>query len=444
MAAIAIRAAAPRRLIRPRRSAINTRPWRASTTTTSSSRPATSSPRSAAASKRSPTANPSAKIIRMGIGDVTEPLPPAVVEAMHKAVDEMGRRETFRGYGPEQGYDFLREAIAKNDFQARGCDIAADEIFVSDGSKCDGGNILDIFGPAHEDNTIAVTDPGLPGLRRHQRDGRPHRRGGRERRVPGPGLPPRHRREQLHAGDPEAEGRHHLPLLSRTTRPAPSRRASADAVGRVREGERRGHLLRRRVRGVHHRRERSRTRSTRSPAARDVAIEFRSFSKTAGFTGVRCAFTVVPKSAQRPARRDGSTRRRCTSSGRAGTRRSSTASPTSSSAAPRRSTPTPASSRCSKLVAFYLDNAKLIREGLAAIGLQSVRRRQRAVRLGQDARQHDELGLLRPAAEQGERRRHARQRLRHQRRRLLPRQRLQQPRERQRALQRIRRASSGN
>ena len=101
--------------------------------------------------------NPAAKIIRMGIGDVTEPLPAACVEAMHKAVDDQAQRETFKGYGPEQGYDFLREAIAKNDFQSRGCDVAADEVFVSDGSKCDCGNILDIFGPG---NTIAVTDDG--------------------------------------------------------------------------------------------------------------------------------------------------------------------------------------------------------------------------------------------------------------------------------------------
>jgi LL-diaminopimelate aminotransferase len=103
--------------------------------------------------------NPAAKIIRMGIGDVTEPLPPACVEAMHKAVDELAKRETFKGYGPEQGYDFLREAIAKNDFKSRGCDVAADEVFVSDGSKCDCGNILDIFGTG---NTIAVTDPVYP------------------------------------------------------------------------------------------------------------------------------------------------------------------------------------------------------------------------------------------------------------------------------------------
>jgi LL-diaminopimelate aminotransferase len=104
-------------------------------------------------------ANPQAKVIRLGIGDVTEPLPPAVVEAMHKAVDEMARRESFRGYGPEQGYDFLREAIARNDFQSRGVNIDADEIFVSDGSKCDTGNLLDILGL---DNRVAMQDPVYP------------------------------------------------------------------------------------------------------------------------------------------------------------------------------------------------------------------------------------------------------------------------------------------
>ena len=80
-------------------------------------------------------ANPTAPIIRLGIGDVTEPLPPAIIQAMHKAVDEMANAKTFHGYGPEQGYDFLREVIAKNDFQSRGCDVSADEIYVSDGSK---------------------------------------------------------------------------------------------------------------------------------------------------------------------------------------------------------------------------------------------------------------------------------------------------------------------
>ena len=103
--------------------------------------------------------NPSAKIIRLGIGDVTEPLPPAVIEAMHKAVDDVAKRETFYGYGPEQGYGFLREAIAKTDFQDRGINVAADEIFVSDGAKCDCGNIQELFG---QDVKIAVPDPVYP------------------------------------------------------------------------------------------------------------------------------------------------------------------------------------------------------------------------------------------------------------------------------------------
>ena len=89
-------------------------------------------------------AHPDANIISLGIGDVTQPLAPVVIEAMKKAVEEMGHVETFRGYGPEQGYLFLREAIAKHDFQDRGCDISADEIFVSDGAKCDVGNMQEI------------------------------------------------------------------------------------------------------------------------------------------------------------------------------------------------------------------------------------------------------------------------------------------------------------
>lgn len=104
-------------------------------------------------------ANPDKKIIRLGIGDVTQPLVPAIVEAMHEAVDEMGRAETFHGYAPDQGYGFLREEIAKKDYQARGCSISADEIFVSDGAKSDCGNIQEIFS---QDCRIAVCDPVYP------------------------------------------------------------------------------------------------------------------------------------------------------------------------------------------------------------------------------------------------------------------------------------------
>ena len=103
--------------------------------------------------------NKSAEIIKLGIGDVTEPLPKACIEAMGKALDEMGTKDGFRGYGPEQGYSWLREKISEHDFISRGCQITPEEIFVSDGSKCDSSNILDILG---EDNTIAVTDPVYP------------------------------------------------------------------------------------------------------------------------------------------------------------------------------------------------------------------------------------------------------------------------------------------
>ena len=104
-------------------------------------------------------ANPDKEVIRLGIGDVTQPLVPAVIEALHAAVDEMGKKETFRGYAPDLGYLFLRETIAEKDFKARGCDIDADEIFVSDGAKSDCGNIQEIFGA---DNTVAVCDPVYP------------------------------------------------------------------------------------------------------------------------------------------------------------------------------------------------------------------------------------------------------------------------------------------
>ncbi|MDD7641450.1 MAG: LL-diaminopimelate aminotransferase [bacterium] len=104
-------------------------------------------------------ANPDKSIIRLGIGDVTQPIAPAIIEAMHKAVDEMADAKTFRGYAPDLGYEFLRKAISENDYKARGCDIEADEIFVSDGAKSDSGNIQEIFST---DNRIAVCDPVYP------------------------------------------------------------------------------------------------------------------------------------------------------------------------------------------------------------------------------------------------------------------------------------------
>ena len=104
-------------------------------------------------------ANPDKDIIRLGIGDVTRPLTKSVIDALHTSVDEMAHEETFRGYAPDLGYSFLREAIAKNDFEKRGCNISADEIFISDGAKCDSGNIQELFSL---DNTLGVCDPVYP------------------------------------------------------------------------------------------------------------------------------------------------------------------------------------------------------------------------------------------------------------------------------------------
>ena len=103
--------------------------------------------------------NPDPAVIKMGIGDVTQPLAPAIIKALHSAVDEMAVAETFHGYAPDLGYEFLRKAIADNDYKARGCQIEADEIFVSDGAKCDSGNIQEIFS---KDCKIAVCDPVYP------------------------------------------------------------------------------------------------------------------------------------------------------------------------------------------------------------------------------------------------------------------------------------------
>lgn len=238
------------------------------------------------------TGHPEVKIIRMGIGDVTEPLAPACIEAMHKAVDEMARRETFKGYGPEQGYDFLREIVAKNDFAARGCDIAADEIFISDGSKCDCANILDILG--HR-NVIAVTDPVYPVYvdtnvmaghtgeadARGEYGGLVYLRASAETGFV-PELPsakvdviylcsPNNptgavmTRAQLEKWVAYAKANDALILFDAAYEAYISDPTIPHSIYEI-------------------------------PGARDVAIEFRSFSKTAGFTGTRCALTVVPKS----------------------------------------------------------------------------------------------------------------------------------------------------
>jgi LL-diaminopimelate aminotransferase len=238
-------------------------------------------------------AHPDREIIKLGIGDVTRPLPPACIDAFHRAVDEMADIETFRGYGPEQGYDFLREKIAREDFQSRGADISADEIFVSDGAKCDTGNILDILAP---DIKTAIPDPVYPvyldtnvmagrtgAFDNGRYDGIVYLEGTRENGfIPnfpeenvdliylcfpnnptGATIP----KSQLQAWVDYARENNALILYD----------AAYEAF--IQDDE-----LPRSIYEV--------------DGAREVALEFRSFSKKAGFTGTRCAFTVIPKSCE--------------------------------------------------------------------------------------------------------------------------------------------------
>jgi LL-diaminopimelate aminotransferase len=309
-------------------------------------------------------ANPDAKIIRLGIGDVTEPLPEACRTAMIKAVEDMGDRSSFKGYGPEQGYNWLREKIATHDFQARGAAIEADEIFISDGSKCDSGNILDIFG---KNNIIAVTDPVYPVyVDTNVMAG--------------------------NTGDVNEKGEYgglvYLPVTAENnfTAEIPSQKVDLiylcfpnNPTGATATKE---HLQA----WVNYAKangsiiffdaayEAFITDPTlphsifEIEGARDCAIEFRSFSKNAGFTGTRCALTVVPKTLTAKAA-DGSN----VELWKLWNRRQSTKFNGVSYIIQRGAEAVyseAGQTQIKALVNFYLDNAKIIREELTNAGLK--------------------------------------------------------------------------
>ena len=236
-------------------------------------------------------ANPDSALIRLGIGDVTEPLPLACREAMKTAIDEMGTAEGFHGYGPEQGYGWLRDAIAKHDFQARGCDISADEIFVSDGSKCDSSNILDILG---EGNKVAVTDPVYPVyVDSNVMAGRTGESGD-EGRYAGLSYLPISADNGFTAEIPsEPVDLIYLCFPNNPTGAVATREQLQAWVDYARAN---GSLILFDAAYEAFIQDPSLPHSIfEIEGARDCAIEFRSFSKNAGFTGTRCALTVVPK-----------------------------------------------------------------------------------------------------------------------------------------------------
>jgi LL-diaminopimelate aminotransferase len=232
------------------------------------------------------------RLIRCGIGDVTEPLPRVVIDAMKRAVSELGNRETFRGYGPEQGYEFLRSTIAQHDYRDRKIDIADDEIFVSDGSKCDCGYILDILG---DQNKVAVPDPVYPVyvdtnvMAGHS--GAAKSDGSYERIVYLPCTA-----ENGFVPEPPKE---HVDLVylcfpNNPTGAVASREQLSRWIDYAREHE---SLLLFDAAYEAYIAEREIPHSIfEIPGARECAVELRSFSKSGGFTGVRCGFTVMPKS----------------------------------------------------------------------------------------------------------------------------------------------------
>ena len=309
-------------------------------------------------------ANPSAALIRLGIGDVTEPLPQACRAAMKSAVDEMGTRDGFRGYGPEQGYQWLREKIASNDFQARGCQISAEEIFVSDGSKCDSSNILDILGP---ENRIAVTDPVYPVYVDSNvmagRTGEADELG----RYGGLSYLPITAANGFTAEIPtEKVDLIYLCFPNNPTGAVASKAQLKAWVDYARANE--ALILFDAAYEAFIQDPELPHSIYEIEGARECAIEFRSFSKNAGFTGTRCAFTVVPRGLMGRAINGEKVeiwglwnRRQCTKFNGVSyiVQRAAEAVYSSEGAA-----------EVKALVAFYMENAAIIRNALSAAGLQ--------------------------------------------------------------------------
>jgi len=302
-----------------------------------------------------------ARLIRCGIGDVTEPLPPAVVAAMHEAVDEMACRDTFKGYGPEQGYEFLRQAIVDHQFADLG--ISADEVFISDGSKCDTGNILDIFGKG---NTIAITDPVYPVYVDTNvmagNTGVANELGAYEGLM----YLPCNAANGFVADVPEA--RADLIYLCFPNNPTGAVATRAQLEAWVAYARRNDSIILFDAAYEAFIQDPSIPRSIfEIEGARDCAIEFRSFSKNGGFTGVRCAYVVIPKSVTGTADDGSRVPLHQLWSRRHSTKFNGASYPVQKGAAAVFSEQGKAEVQA--LISHYMGNAKLLREAASAAGL---------------------------------------------------------------------------
>ena len=310
-------------------------------------------------------AHADADIIRLGIGDVTLPLPRVSIDAMHRAVDEMAEPATFRGYGPEQGYDFLIEAIRETNYRRRGISIDADEIFVSDGSKSDCGNIQEIFGT---DCRVAVTDPVYPVyLDTNVMAGRTGALGADGRFAGVTYLPCTAENNFTPTLPTERVDMIYLCCPNNPTGTTLSRAALADWVAYARKND--AVILFDAAYAAYITEENVPRSIYEIDGAKEVAIEFRSFSKTAGFTGTRCGYTVVPKALTGRAA-DGTRHpfnalwnRRHT------TKFNGTAYIIQRAAAAIYTEEGQREIR--DMIAYYMENARMIREGLSAVGIEA-------------------------------------------------------------------------
>ena len=310
-------------------------------------------------------AHPEADIIRLGIGDVTQPLPQVCIEAMHKAVDEMGNAETFRGYGPEQGYEFLIEAIRKHNYLDRGIDIASDEIFVSDGSKSDTGNIQEIFGT---DNRIAITDPVYPVYLDTNvmagRTGEKQDNGYYAGVTYLPSTAANHFSPSLPT--------EHVDIIYLCCPNNPTGTTlSRDALTKwVEYAKKEDAVILFDAAYAAYITEPDVPRSIYEiPGAKDVAIEFRSFSKTAGFTGTRCGYTVIPKTVTGKGKDGSRVKFRDLWNRRHTTKFNGTAYIVQRGAEAIYTEK--GQQQVQELVSYYMENARIIREGLQAAGIKA-------------------------------------------------------------------------
>lgn len=307
-------------------------------------------------------AHPEADIIRLGIGDVTKPLVPAVIEAMHSAVEEMGHEETFHGYGPDFGYDFLVNAIREGDYAARGIEIAYDEVFISDGAKCDVGNIQELFSP---DAVIAVTDPVYPVyVDSNAMAGRAGNYvGDRWDRLVY--LPCNAENGFVPAVPDRPVDVIYLCYPNNPTGTVLTREQLQVFVDWAKEN---GAII---IYDAAYRAYVTTPRIPLSiyevPGAREVAIECNSFSKTAGFTGTRCAYTVIPHEVCGMDEKGQKVELNALWKRRMATKFNGVSYPIQRGAA---AVYTEAGQKQIKeVIAAYMENARIIREGLTAAGL---------------------------------------------------------------------------